>query len=190
MLLNDARPLRAAILFLLLSAYCLVSCKTLPEIPITTPKPLEVNLNMRLDVYQYRGDEPVDKEAVRTIAEATQRMRNRMEEIQTIKSNRFVGEDHRGLLQLREVPGGTWGDYVKQTVAAENEDRLLLMRNEAKESKRALHDVEQEQWRLRSEKSFPGEYIEVPGDAAGTFKWVQAEGVKLKEDAKPAEVKK
>ena len=184
MLLNETRPLRAAMLFLLISACCLVSCKTLPEIPLTTPKPLEVNLNMRLDVYQYRGDEPVDKEAARTIGEATQRMRNRMEEIQTIKSNRFVGEDHRGLLQLREVPGGTWGDYVKQTVAAENEDRLLLMRNEAKESKRALHDVEQEQWRLRSEKSFPGEYIEVPGDTPGSFKWVQAEGVKPKEEVK------
>ena len=58
------------------------------------------------------------------------------------------------------------------------------MRNEAKESKRALHDVEQEQWRLRSEKSFPGEYIEVPGDTPGSFKWVQAEGVKPKEEVK------
>jgi hypothetical protein len=164
------------LLFALCGLSLLASCKTLPEIPITTPKPIEVNLNMRLDVYQYRGDEPVDKEAAKTISEATERMRNRMAEIQTIKSNRFVGEDHRGLLQLREVPAGTWGDYVKETVKAENDDRTLLMRNQAKEGNRALHEVEAEQWRLRTEKSFKGEYIEVPGDAPGTFKWVQAGG--------------
>ena len=122
------------LLFALCGLSLLASCKTLPEIPITTPKPIEVNLNMRLDVYQYRGDEPVDKEAAKTISEATERMRNRMAEIQTIKSNRFVGEDHRGLLQLREVPAGTWGDYVKETVKAENDDRTLLMRNQAKEA--------------------------------------------------------
>ena len=45
----------------------LAACKTLPQVPITTPKPLEVNLNMRLDVYQYRGDEPQDKEALKNL---------------------------------------------------------------------------------------------------------------------------
>ena len=104
----------------------LPGCKSLPAIPLTTPQPLEVNLNMRLDVYQYRGDEPQDKEAVKTLAEATERQRNRMSEVQTIKDNRFIGEDHRGLLQLREVPAGDWGDYVKRTIDAENEDRMLL----------------------------------------------------------------
>lgn len=176
-------------LSLALAAVALLSgCKTLPAIPLTTPKPLEVTLNMRLDVYQYRGDEPQDKEAVKTIAEATERQRNRMSEIQTIKDNRFIGEDHRGLLQLREVPAGDWGDYVKRTIDTENEDRMLLMRNQAKETNKALHEVQSEQWKLRIDKAYKGEWIEVPGEKESTFKWVKAEGPKEKQkpDNKPA----
>jgi hypothetical protein len=146
----------------------LAACK-LPEVPITTPKPLEVNLNMRLDVYQYRGDEPQDKEALKNVSEATERMRNRMQEIQTLKNNQLVSEDHRGLLQIREVPAGDWGAQVKKAVAAENEDRMLLMRQKAKESNRPLYEIEGEQWRLRSEQAETGEWIEIPGTTPGSF---------------------
>lgn len=154
--------------------FCLAACKTLPEVPITTPKPLEVNLNMRLDIYQYRGDEPLDKEAAKSASEATTRMRNRMEEIQTLKNNQLVGEDHRGLLIIREVPAGDWGPQMKKTVAAENEDRMLLMRQKAKESNRPLHEIEAEQWRLRTQQAATGEWIEVPGATPGSFQWKRA----------------
>ena len=162
-------------LILLSAAAALAACKQLPQIPITTPKPLEVNLNMRLDVYQYRGDEPQDKEALKNITEATERMRNRMEEIQTLKNNQLVSEDHRGLLQIREVPSGDWGVQVKKTVAAENEDRMLLMRQKAKEGNRPLHEVEDEQWHLRSEQADAGEWIEIPGKTPGSFQWKRVE---------------
>jgi Protein of unknown function (DUF1318) len=152
----------------------LTACKQLPAIPLTTPKPLEVNLNMRLDVYQYRGDEPLDKEAAKSASEATERMRNRMAEVQTLKNNHLVGEDHRGLLQVREVPAGDWGPQMKKTVAAENEDRVLLMRHKAKESNRALHEIEGEQWRLRTQQANTGEWIEVPGASPGSFQWKRA----------------
>lgn len=155
-------------------ALLLAGCKTLPQVPITTPEPLEVNLNMRLDVYQYRGDEPLDKEATKNASEATHRMRNRMAEVQALKNNQLVGEDHRGLLQVREVPAGEWGPQMKKTVAAENEDRTLLMRQKAKESNRALHEVEAEQWKLRTQQANTGEWIEVPGASPGSFEWKRA----------------
>jgi hypothetical protein len=158
-------------LMLLCAVAALAACKQLPQIPITTPKPLEVNLNMRLDVYQYRGDEPQDKEAIKSAGEATERMRNRMQEIQTLKNNQFVGEDHRGLLQIREVPAGDWGVQVKKAVAAENEDRMLLMRQKAKNANRPLHELEDEQWHLRTEQADTGEWIEVTGTTAGSFQW-------------------
>lgn len=161
-------------LVLLPVVVALAACKTLPEVPITTPKPLEVNLNMRLDVYQYRGDEPLDKEATKNASEATQRMRNRMVEIQTLKNNQLVSEDHRGLLQIREVPSGEWGPQMKKAVAAENEDRMLLMRQKAKESNRPLHELEDEQWRLRTQQAGTGEWIEVPGVTPGSFQWKRA----------------
>ena len=160
---------------LLLLLALLPACK-LPDVNLATPKPIEVNLNMRLDVYQYSTDKAQTPEQTTTNAEAVERMRNRQEEIQTLKNNRLVGENHRGQLQIREVPGGTWGDYVKRTVEAENADRTLLARANAAKTNRELHVVQAEEWKLRTEKSFKGEWIEVPGEKEGTFKWVQATG--------------
>ena len=159
----------------------LASCKTLPVVPLSTPEPLQVNLNMRLDVYQYRGEEPESKEEIKSLGEAVERQRNRMAEIQTLKDNRLIGEDHRGLLNLRQVPGGDWGDYVKRTVEEENADRMLIMRQEAKETDRQLHEVQREHWQVRIDQAFKGEYIEIPGKAAGTFEWIKATGQTKKE---------
>jgi hypothetical protein len=165
-------------LLALLLPWLLPACKTLPAVPLTTPEPLKVDLNMRLDVYQYRGEDPGDKSETRSLAEAVERQRNRMAEIQELKNNRIIGEDHRGLLSLRQVPAGDWGDYVKRTVEEENADRTLLMRNEARESNRQLHEVEREAWSQRTAQAFKGEWIEVPGTAEGTFEWVQSTGPK------------
>jgi hypothetical protein len=157
----------------------LASCK-LPDVNLATPKPLEVNLNMRLDVYQYSGDPPKDAAVEKGAADAVERQRDRAAEVQTLKNNRLVGENHLGLLQVRELPAGSWGDYVKKTVEAENEDRAALMRREAERTQRSLGEVQSDQWKLRMEKAFKGEYIEVPGDSGDSYKWIQAEGPKEK----------
>ena len=175
--LPDARLVLLCALF--------TACKQMPEVPITTPKPLEVNLSMRLDVYQYRGDEPADKEASKAFDEANTRMRNRMAELFNFKANDLVGENHRGLLEIREVPAGKWGEDVKKQVAAENEDRMLLMRHKAKESSRSLQEVQDEQWKIRTRQANAKEWIEVPGKNPGTFQWVRADEVTA-EPEKPA----
>jgi len=182
----DSRPGRTHKLTLLLACGLLAACKQMPEVPITTPKPLEVNLNMRLDVYQYRGDEPADKEAGKALDEANTRMRNRMAEIFNFKANELVGENHRGLLEIRQVPAGKWGEDVKKQVSAENEDRMLLMRQKAKDSGRALQEVQDEQWKIRTRQANAKEWIEVPGKNPGTFQWIRA-GETTAEAEKPAE---
>jgi hypothetical protein len=170
------------------AAALLLSACNLPTIKIGTPEPIKVDVTMRMNVYQYKGTEPTEPNAEeKTFEEAVTRQRNRMSEIQEIKANRFVGEDHRGLLHLRNKPAGEWGTYVEKTVKEENEDRMTLMRHQAKESNRALHEVQAEQWKLRSDKSFKGEWIEVPGDNSDAFKWVQAEGPKAKQTNKSKE---
>jgi hypothetical protein len=153
----------------------LPGCK-LPDVNLATPKPIEMNLNMRLDVYQYSGDAPSDKETAKEQANLAERQRNRSEEIQTLKNNRLVGENHLGLLQTRDLPAGKWGEYVKKTVEEENADRLSLMRKEAEKTERSLNLVQAEQWKLRSEKAFKGEFIELPDTKPETYRWVQAEG--------------
>lgn len=173
---------------LLMGVLSLSSC-SLPPINLSTPEPIKVDVNMRLDVYQYKGDEPGQADAAQTsYEEAVERQRNRMAEIQKLKDNRLVGEDHRGMLHLREKPAGDWGEYVERTVNAENDDRTLLMRREAKDSNRALHEVQDEQWKLRTAKAYKGEWIEIPGDKPNTYTWIQSDGPKQKA-AEPEEKK-
>lgn len=162
--------------------FFLSACETF-KVNLSSPDPIKVDVNMRLDVYQYRGEEPGKPDAAQvSYEEAVTRQRNRMAEVQKLKDNRLVGEDHRSLLHLREKPGGEWGVYVERTVTAENEDRLLLMRHAAQENNRALHEVQDEQWKLRTDKAFKGEWIEVPAEKEKTFKWIQAEGPKPKKE--------
>jgi hypothetical protein len=169
--------------------FLLSSCSNF-KVDLSSPEPIKVDVNMRLDVYQYKGDEPGKKdEAEASYEEAVERQRNRMAEMQTIKDNRFVGEDHRGLLHLRQKPAGDWGDYVERTVNQENDDRTILMRREAKQSNRALHEVQEEQWKRRTSSAYPGEWIEVPGDKPNTYKWVQSAGPRDKKVDKPVEAK-
>jgi hypothetical protein len=156
-------------MLLLLSA-----CKTLPEIPLTTPKPLEVSLNMRLDIYQYRGDEPLDKETAKGASEATRRMRNRMAEIQRSKTTSSSARIIAACCKSARCPPATGGPQMKKAVAADNEDRMLLMRQKAKESNRPLHEIESEQWPLHAQQANSGEWIEIPGTTSGSFQWKRA----------------
>lgn len=169
---------------LLSSAFFASACKQLPEIPITTPEPLQVNLNMRLDVYQYRGDEPDDKEASKALSEANTRMRNRMADIFRYKEPGDVGENHRGLLDIRQVPAKE-GEEMKKAVEAENADRMLVMRRKAMESNRSLQEVQDEQWKLQIRQASDIHWIEVPGTNPGTFKWMRADAYRKESAASP-----
>lgn len=181
---------RTALAMVLLGS---ASCNSF-KVDLQSPEPIKVDVNMRLDVYQYKGDEPdkPNEEQVR-FDEAQTRIRNRYAEIQTLKNNAFVGEDHRGLLHLREKPAGEWGDIVEKQVNSENEDRTLVIRHRAKETNRAMHEVQEENWKERTSKAYHGEWIEVVGDKPGTYKWTQSNGPRQKpanntagDQAKPA----
>ena len=162
----------------LAAAATLTGCK-LPDVNLTTSDPLKVDINVKLDVYQHGkpGDAPAGSAAstaeVRTEPLVRERQRNRGAEIQTLKNNRLVGENHRGLLTIRDLPAGDYGDYVKRTVGAENEDRVFLMVDAAKKENLQMHEVQDREWKALAERAFAGEWIEQPGDREGTFKWVQ-----------------
>lgn len=175
-------PLRPITLSLA-CALLISSCK-LPIINLATPDPIKVDVTMRLNVYQYRGDENAKPGAEQiSYEEAVVRQRNRMAEVQTLKNNRLVGEDHRGMLHLREKPAGDWGRQVDESVNKENEDRTIMIRHDAKEADKQIHEIEESRWKGNIEKAFKGEWIEVPGDKPNTFKWAQAEGPKKKAEA-------
>lgn len=168
-------------LAIIVCSLLITACK-LPTINVGTPDPIKVDVNMRLNVYQYRGDENAKPDEAQVgYEEAVARQRNRMADVQTLKNNRLVGENHRGLLFLREKPAGEWGKHTEESVNKENEDRILMMRHDAKESGKQMHEIEAVVWKGNIEKAFKGEWIEVPGDKPNTFKWMQATGPKEKQ---------
>lgn len=140
---------------------------------LQTAEPLKVDVNVKLDVYQHADPElrsPAAPSLVQGDAEA--RRRARMGEIQELKNSRIVGENHLGLLALKNEPAGDYGKYVVATVEAENADRFQMMEQIAASEGVALAEVQKQQAELWRDRAFGGEWIEMPAPAGG-WAWVQ-----------------
>ena len=142
---------------------------------LTTNQPINVDINMKLDVYQH-ADTSVQKKIVSAASDlpvdVQVRRKNRMGEIQVLKNSRTIGENHLGLLEIREVAPGEYGDYTRQTVDAENKDRMTVMENVAKKENLPLAKVQEQRADLAFKQAFNGEWIEQT-QPDGTFKWTQ-----------------
>lgn len=154
-------------------ASLLVSCLKPFDVNVTTPEPIKVDLSMDVHVYQH-GQTDTKKDADRaTSRSAMESRRSRMSEIQELKNNRLVGENHLGTLTIKTRPAGEYGDYVEKTVTAENQDREILMAQEAAEKSITVDEIREEQWRHWQRKSFPGEWIEVTDESGRGHQWEQ-----------------
>jgi hypothetical protein len=140
-----------------------------PTVNLSTPRPLEVDVTLRVDIFQHAGESPATDADQGTVEE---RRRARMAEVQSLKNSRLVGENHLGLLSIIELPPGEYGRYVTRTVEAENADRTALMRQLAATRRQPLARIEEEQARLWRERAFGGEWIEEQG-SDGVWRWVQ-----------------
>ncbi|HEV7730803.1 MAG TPA: DUF1318 domain-containing protein [Candidatus Binatia bacterium] len=154
-------------------ALLLVVAGCAPSINLSTQKPLEVDVTLRVDIYNHRVPDDAATATGTPGGDAEAERRKRMSEIQSLKNSRLIGETHLGLLTVRERPTGRYGDYVVATVEAENADRTELMRAMAAERRRPLAEIEAEQAKLWRERAFPGEWVEEQS-ADGTWQWVQA----------------
>jgi uncharacterized protein YdbL (DUF1318 family) len=142
---------------------------------LSTPEPIVVDINMRVDIYEGGGAKAADTVKAQTTGDlvgADARRRSRMGDVQTFKNSRLVGEDHMGLLAVLDKPEGTYGDYVVETVAAENADRLIMMKDLAAERRVALADLQLQQGELWRNRSFNGEWVQVQEDN-NNWRWVQ-----------------
>jgi uncharacterized protein YdbL (DUF1318 family) len=159
---------RAAIFAAILCA----GCKA-PTVNLSTPDPIVVDINMRVDIYERGGGSSAAKPSPSAdVPAADARRRSRMGDVQTFKNSRLVGEGRDGLLVVLSRPEGSYGAYVERIVAEENADRLLVMRQLAAERKLSLADVQAQQGELWRNRSFSAEWIEVPQDN-NTWRWVQ-----------------
>jgi len=147
-----------------------------PSVKLSTPEPIVIDINMRVDIHERGGGAaaqaspgPASPEGT---AAAEARRRARMGDIQTFKNSRLVGENHLGLLVVLNRPEGSYGKYVATTVAEENADRLVLMRQLANERGTTLEDLQLQQGELWRNRSFSGEWIEVLQDN-NVWRWAQ-----------------
>ena len=168
---------RLALLFILrtllvFGALALAACSSIP-IDVGTKEPVKVDISMKVDVYQH-GDPSGPKKAAPPPTDVAKSRRMRMGEIQILKNSRLVGENHAGALEVRTLPPGEYGDYVKTTVDAENSDRARLIEKLAKEKNIPVSQAERQQAELFHTSAFAGEWVEV-GDAEGKFAWKQKE---------------
>jgi len=154
----------------------LAGCST-PTVNLSTAEPIKVDIAMRLDVYDHNKatGTTASGAGANTAEEPETRRRNRMADIQNFKNSRLIGEGHDGLLSVRVETQGEAGDYVRKTVAAENADRMAVMKSIAEKGQKSLPDVQTEQAALWRKRSFEGELIEVP-NPDGTFAWASKSG--------------
>lgn len=143
-----------------------------PTVSLSTPEPIVVDINMRVDVYERGGGPAATPAPGSNVPAADARRRSRMGDIQTFKNSRLVGEGRDGLLSVLNRPAGSYGNYVDKTVGEENADRIVVMRQLAVERKMSPADVQAQQGELWRNRSFSGEWIEVPQDN-NTWRWVQ-----------------
>ncbi len=155
------------------SALALTGCKSIP-IDVGTKDPVKVDIAMKVDVYQHGDPAGPKKAAPPPATDAAKSRRLRMGEIQVLKNSRLVGESQAGALEIRTLPPGEYGDYVKMTVDAENADRSRLIEKLAKEKNIPVSQAARQQAELFQTGSFAGEWIEV-SDAEGKFAWKQKE---------------
>ena len=158
---------------LVLGALALAACSSIP-IDVGTKEPVKVDISMKVDVYQHADPAGPKKAAPPVAADVAKSRRMRMGEIQILKNSRLVGENHAGALEVRTLPPGEYGDYVKTTVDAENSDRARLIEKLAKEKNIPVSQAERQQAELFHTSAFAGEWVEV-GDAEGKFAWKQKE---------------
>lgn len=156
-------------------ALVLLSGCSAPTVNLATAEPIKVDISMRLDVYDHNKGAAAKTGGTNAAEDPETRRRNRMADIQNFKNSRLIGEGHDGLLSVRVETPGEPGDYIRKTVAAENLDRMALMKAIAEKTKKSLSDVQLEQSSLWQKRSFEGELIEVAAPD-GTFVWTAKSG--------------
>jgi uncharacterized protein YdbL (DUF1318 family) len=150
-------PVRGPVAALLLGAGCLAGCA--PTINLATPKPVTVDIGVRLDIYQKTPPTKAkDEQSAITVAKDR---RLRSGQIQQLKNDRVVGEDRDGYLDLRNPPTDPkYLAYAKGIISDENADRSFLYLSNAQGQSKPLEEIETQYAQLWRSRAFPGEWIQ------------------------------
>lgn len=137
-------------------AFCFLSLMgCAPTVQITTPKPLKVDVTMKVDVYQRDVVGTTQRKLSDEETQALRRRDNRSGEIWAMKNDGVAIEGEHGYLEAKTLSG--WDpNYVNRLVTEENHDRHILYEREAIESARPLSEIEAEAGRRLREQTYGG----------------------------------
>lgn len=128
-----------------------------------------------------------------TVTQIATQMRERFDEVQKLKDRRYIGENNRGYLELRNpdlIDTADERNEVQRLIAAENRDRKELYQEVARinrEQNVSVAMVERVYAMQRLRRARSGELFQLPpeGDDFRTF--MRTETGRRIEDKKPAE---
>ncbi|MCE0483301.1 MAG: YdbL family protein [Methylacidiphilales bacterium] len=142
---------------LILGTLSLGGCS--PTVNLATPKPVKVDVGIRLDVYQKTA--PTKAKDEQSSLEVAANRRLRSGEIQQLKNDRVIGEDRDGYLTMRNPPKDpNYLKYAQGVVSAENADRAYLYLSNAQAQNKPLEMVESTYAELWRDRAFPGEWVQ------------------------------
>ncbi len=137
-----------------------------PSVKVLTPDPLKVDMTVRLDIYQQQA--PQNKSEELSIEVAAHR-RQRLPDINQLKSDKIAGENNIGYLELvtPEPTDPAVLDRARKLVDAENSDRALLYANKAASTNDTIEKVEVDYADIWRNRALPGQWIQ---DKEGKWK--------------------
>ncbi len=151
------RPAPWPALGLVLGTGCLGGCA--PTVNIATPKPVAVDIGVRLDIYQKTP--PTKAKDEQSSIDIAKNRRLRSGEIQQLKNDHVVGEDRDGYLDIRNPPADPkYLAYAKSVVSDEDADRSALYLANAQAQSKPLELIESDYAQLWRNRAFPGEWIQ------------------------------
>ena len=153
------------------------------DINVGTEEPLDVDMSVNIHVYQFGPDDDKNQESkneedadtidLAAFKAAVARRENREGDIWKIKGARLIGENHEGLLEVINESASGWGDYSRELVDAENDDRNLIMKHEAARQGIPIAEIRRREWQIWRLKTNAGEWIEEEDKETGKFRWTR-----------------
>ncbi|MCF7871144.1 MAG: YdbL family protein [Candidatus Omnitrophica bacterium] len=159
------------------------------KLSVETEKPIKVDINMRLDVYQHvvkeadsiesriYGNNQPEMNSIFTIGavyaadnreDAIRRRKQRAAEIENYFDQGYIGENRRGYLSLLK---NNLPSQVEEVVAEENKDRKIIYKNTAEKNDAKFSAVEKIFFKDHYNRAPSGWYFEIYDQNEGKYIW-------------------
>ncbi|MDE1170464.1 MAG: YdbL family protein [Verrucomicrobium sp.] len=167
---------------LLCLAPALLLCSCAPTVHVAVPKPVVIDVNMKVDVTtREEGSASKSQSQAKPAApsgDAAAADHTRlMGEVQELKNSGLVGEGKDGYLAVRNAPQGKlptgedYAAYVGRIVKEENDARKAIYMQAATKQGTPLDTVQKESGERWQDAAYPGEWIQ-----AADGSWQQKKG--------------